>query len=173
MSIAIDSLSSPPAYSDFLSTGVDGLAAEMGMSPEDIAAMQAAKTTAQEVFLTSGRLATANKVLSTLSPESICLVSCPVPSMCVEPAELQDAIGCGIQDFEGDSGMSDYEDPSVEESSDDFGEIDYEELGIDPSQPTIARPGTEEKVLVLSARYAAGVPLWHPHDCIDDGSEEN
>ena len=43
----------------------------------------------------------------------------------------------------------------------DFEEIDFDSLGIDPSAPTTAKPGTEEKVLMLAARYAAGVPLWH------------
>lgn len=51
----------------------------------------------------------------------------------------------------------------------DFEEIDFESLGIDPSSPTTAKPGTEEKVLMLAARYAAGVPLWHDSDCYDHG----
>lgn len=53
--------------------------------------------------------------------------------------------------------------------SDKFEEIDFEALGIDPSGPTAAKPGTEEKVLMLAARYAAGVPLWHGSDCYDHG----
>jgi len=55
------------------------------------------------------------------------------------------------------------------EFSDKFEEIDFEALGIDPSCPTAAKPGTEEKVLMLAARYAAGVPLWHGNDCYDHG----
>lgn len=55
------------------------------------------------------------------------------------------------------------------EFSDKFEEIDFEALGIDPSSPTAAKPGTEEKVLMLAARYAAGVPLWHGSDCYDHG----
>ena len=55
------------------------------------------------------------------------------------------------------------------EFSDKFEEIDFEALGIDPSGPTAAKPGTEEKVLMLAARYAAGVPLWHGSDCYDHG----
>lgn len=35
---------------------------------------------------------------------------------------------------------------------------------IDPTKPTGARPGSEQKVQVLEARYAAGTPLFHPDD---------
>jgi hypothetical protein len=45
-------------------------------------------------------------------------------------------------------------------------------MGINPSSPTTARPGSEEKVLMLSARYAAGMPLWHEEDCYDHGPNE-
>lgn len=48
-----------------------------------------------------------------------------------------------------------------------FDDIDFESLGIDPGAPTVAKPGSEEKVLMLAARYAAGVPLWHEKDCYD------
>ena len=44
------------------------------------------------------------------------------------------------------------------------GELDGEELiltGVDPLIPTEAKPGSEEKVKMLAARYAAGIPLWH------------
>ena len=34
----------------------------------------------------------------------------------------------------------------------------------DPSEPTDFRHGTEEKVALLEARYAAALPLWHPED---------
>lgn len=51
----------------------------------------------------------------------------------------------------------------------EFEEIDFDSLGIDPGSPTTAKPGTEEKVLMLAARYAAGVPLWHDEDCYDHG----
>jgi hypothetical protein len=61
------------------------------------------------------------------------------------------------------------EDVFSSEYSGDFEEIDFEALGIDPSSPTAAKPGTEEKVLMLAARYAAGVPLWHGSDCYDHG----
>ena len=53
-----------------------------------------------------------------------------------------------------------------------FEDIDFEALGIDPGAPTAAKPGSEEKVLMLAARYAAGVPLWHNHDCYDHGPGE-
>ncbi len=55
-------------------------------------------------------------------------------------------------------------------------QLDYEDflaMGIDPVRPTHARPGSEEKVLMLSARYAAGVPLWHDSDCYDHGPRES
>ena len=53
------------------------------------------------------------------------------------------------------------------EGGESFEEIDFESLGIDPGAPTVAKPGSEEKVLMLAARYAAGVPLWHEKDCYD------
>lgn len=46
-------------------------------------------------------------------------------------------------------------------------EVDFVSLGIDPETPTQAKPGSEEKVLMLSARYAAGLPLWHNRDRYD------
>ena len=52
-------------------------------------------------------------------------------------------------------------------------DIGFEEelrsLGVDPSAPTAAKPGSEEKVMMLAARYAAGLPLWHNDDCYDHG----
>jgi hypothetical protein len=45
--------------------------------------------------------------------------------------------------------------------------VDFEALGIDPETPTQAKPGSEEKVLMLSARYAAGLPLWDNSDRYD------
>lgn len=67
--------------------------------------------------------------------------------------------------LEGDG--PEYEDEQVE-----FEEIDFESLGIDPKEPTVAKPGSEEKVLILAARYAAGVPLWHDSDCYEHGPGE-
>lgn len=53
-----------------------------------------------------------------------------------------------------------------------FEDIDFAALGIDPTKPTAAKPGSEEKVMMLAARYAAGVPLWHDRDCYDHGPGE-
>lgn len=51
----------------------------------------------------------------------------------------------------------------------DFGLEEFQAMGIDPIIPTEAKPGSEQKVLMLSARYAAGLPLWHDGDCYDHG----
>lgn len=40
-----------------------------------------------------------------------------------------------------------------------------------PHTATDAKPGSEDKVKMLSARYAAGVPLWDPSDCYDHGPD--
>lgn len=48
-------------------------------------------------------------------------------------------------------------------------EEELKSLGVDPSAPTAAKPGSEEKVMMLAARYAAGLPLWHEDDCYDHG----
>jgi hypothetical protein len=66
-----------------------------------------------------------------------------------------------------EEGGSEYDDEPME-----FEEIDFEALGIDPKEPTVAKPGSEEKVLILAARYAAGVPLWHDSDCYEHGPGE-
>ncbi|MEX0717152.1 MAG: hypothetical protein WD066_11210 [Planctomycetaceae bacterium] len=71
-------------------------------------------------------------------------------------------------------------DPSldVEEQSNEDLIIDYDEmfadedfaaLGIDPRAPTPAKPGSEDKVMMLAARYTSGLPLWHDQDCNDHG----
>ena len=70
-----------------------------------------------------------------------------------------------VEEYAVESGGAEYS----SEFSDKFEEIDFEALGIDPGGPTAAKPGTEEKVLMLAARYAAGVPLWHGSDCYDHG----
>lgn len=60
----------------------------------------------------------------------------------------------------------------VSEYCDDLGEQFEQEirgLGVNPSEPTGAKPGSEEKVTMLAARYAAGLPLWHNDDCYDHG----
>lgn len=48
-------------------------------------------------------------------------------------------------------------------------EEELKSLGVDPGAPTAAKPGSEEKVMMLAARYAAGLPLWHNDDCYDHG----
>lgn len=68
--------------------------------------------------------------------------------------------------FELDEESSEFDDAL------EFEDIDFESLGIDPKEPTLAKPGSEEKVLILAARYAAGVPLWHLSDCYEHGPGE-
>lgn len=46
---------------------------------------------------------------------------------------------------------------------------DFLAEGVNPAAPTEARPGTEDKVRTLSARYEAGLPLWNMEDCLDHG----
>ncbi len=58
---------------------------------------------------------------------------------------------------------------SLDEAEGEFELEDFAALGIDPCSPTPAKPGSAEKVRVLAARYAAGVPLWHDSDCYDHG----
>ena len=48
-------------------------------------------------------------------------------------------------------------------------EEELRSLGVDPASATAAKPGSEEKVMMLAARYAAGLPLWHTDDCYDHG----
>ena len=71
--------------------------------------------------------------------------------------------------------------PGIEEEQDDERLVDYEGLydeedfiaiGVNPSQPTDEKPGSDGKVLMLAARYAAGLPLWHDSDCYDHGPGE-
>lgn len=53
-----------------------------------------------------------------------------------------------------------------------FEEMDYEALDVDPQIPTDAKPGSDDKVLMLTARYAAGLPLWHNSDRYDHGPSD-
>jgi hypothetical protein len=53
-----------------------------------------------------------------------------------------------------------------------FDEEDFIALGINPAQPTTAKPGSDDKVMMLAARYAAGLPLWHESDRYDHGPGE-
>lgn len=55
------------------------------------------------------------------------------------------------------------------EDSDGFEGDELVLTGVDPLIPTEAKPGSEEKVRMLAARYAAGIPLWHDKDCYDHG----
>lgn len=64
------------------------------------------------------------------------------------------------------------EDELLGEYDQPFEEEDFEALGINPIAPTVARPGSEAKVAMLAARYAAGLPLWHHDDCYDHGPGE-
>lgn len=61
----------------------------------------------------------------------------------------------------------------TEFSSDEFDELEecleFDLTGYDPLTPTEAKPGSEDKVKMLAARYSAGVPLWHDRDCYDHG----
>ncbi len=58
---------------------------------------------------------------------------------------------------------------SFEEEAHEFGDEAVSLAGVNPKSPTEAKPGSEDKVRMLAARYAAGVPLWHDSDCYDHG----
>lgn len=60
-------------------------------------------------------------------------------------------------------------DTQFEGALDEFPEIDFANLDVNPDEPTEAKPGSEEKVVMLAARYNAGLPLWHNEDCVDHG----
>lgn len=64
----------------------------------------------------------------------------------------------------------DYE--SSEEGNGEFEDIDFDSLGIDPGGPTTGKPGSEEKILMLAARYAAGIPLWNNRDAGNGKTDE-
>ncbi|MCA8999030.1 MAG: hypothetical protein KDA80_18665 [Planctomycetaceae bacterium] len=53
-----------------------------------------------------------------------------------------------------------------------YPEEDFDFTSVDPITPTEAKPGSEDKVRMLAARYAAGVPLWHDGDCYDHGPSD-
>jgi len=50
-----------------------------------------------------------------------------------------------------------------------YDEEGFRALGVDPGGSTEAKPGSDQKVLMLAARYASGLPLWHNSDCYDHG----
>ncbi len=58
---------------------------------------------------------------------------------------------------------------SMDEAEGEYEVEDFCALGVDPLTPTNAKPGSEDKVRMLAARYAAGLPLWHDEDCYDHG----
>lgn len=65
------------------------------------------------------------------------------------PQSVLDAIKLGLWDFEPGAG------PTVD------------------VRPTVAMPGTIEKLDVLAERLRMGLPLWHPQDRMsyDDGND--
>jgi hypothetical protein len=58
---------------------------------------------------------------------------------------------------------------SFEDNAHEFADEVVSLAGVNPKSPTEAKPGSEDKVRMLAARYAAGVPLWHDSDCYDHG----
>ena len=52
-----------------------------------------------------------------------------------------------------------------------YNDQDFGSLGVDPFDPTEAKPGSSDKVMMLAARYAAGLPLWNDSDCYDHGPD--
>ena len=58
---------------------------------------------------------------------------------------------------------------SVEEGVEEYSIDDASLADVNPWTPTGAKPGSEDKVRMLAARYAAGIPLWHNEDCYDHG----
>ena len=64
-----------------------------------------------------------------------------------------------VNEFDDSQYIADFRDP--------FKEEEFEAMGINPFEPTDAKPGSSDKVVILAARYAAGLPLWHEDDCYD------
>lgn len=54
----------------------------------------------------------------------------------------------------------------------EFEQFDDDDFDVDPITATEAKPGSNAKVQMLSARYAAGLPLWHHEDCDEHGPGE-
>ena len=71
--------------------------------------------------------------------------------------------------LEMDSDVATEEYSYGEEEIEFYTDEDFQSRGVDPIEPTKAKPGSEGKVLMLAARYAAGLPLWHDSDCYDHG----
>ncbi len=62
-------------------------------------------------------------------------------------------------------------DDSPDEADEDYADSDpdadlaeLKQQGVDPTKPSDAQPGSEERILHLAARYAAGQPFWQPGD---------
>ncbi len=68
-----------------------------------------------------------------------------------------------------DAGFHEDDILNEEFESDEYEDVNYAAIRVDPGEPTEAKPGSEEKVRMLAARYAAGLPLWHFDDCTDHG----
>jgi len=66
-----------------------------------------------------------------------------------------------------DAGTGTQVESFIDDCQDLFEEEDFIALGISPSEPTEAKPGSDDKVMMLAARYASGLPLWHDSDCYD------
>ncbi len=80
------------------------------------------------------------------------------------PSQMDPGLDSDVEltdEFDSETYSTDY--------GDLFDEEDFRAIGIDPGVGTEAKPGSEQKVMMLAARYAAGMPLWHDQDCYDHG----
>ena len=68
-----------------------------------------------------------------------------------------------------DSGSGIDEEEFVANYEDLYVGDEFAGLGLNPYTPTEAKPGSSDKVMMLAARYRAGLPLWNDHDCYDHG----
>jgi len=68
-----------------------------------------------------------------------------------------------------DVSTADFDTQLVVKKLHEYPVINFDDLGIALGDPTEAKPGSEEKVVMLAARYNAGLPLWHNEDCVDHG----
>ena len=71
-----------------------------------------------------------------------------------------------------DADLDGFQDESYDGDYGAFDEEDFAAMGINPTCPTVAKPGSEDKVQMLAARYAAGLPLWNEEDRYDHGPDE-
>ena len=70
-------------------------------------------------------------------------------------------------DFFLDSAVEWQDGEFIGENNRFFEDEEFETLGLDPQVSTSAKPGSDDKVMMLAARYASGLPLWHRKDCYD------